>query len=93
MIVDGEKSVTMKLVYRVSDSEQIRKSNVISVDLPLARWVNAPFPDRYVPYISVKKESTAPDVRLQRKSNLVESPGSVSIARADATGSSHISCA
>ncbi len=49
------------------DTNEIRKSNVITVSPPLEMPVKTPITDRYFPYISINSEATPSDTRLESK--------------------------
>ncbi len=49
------------------DSNDVRKSNVISITTPLETPVNGPINDQYFPYITTNNEPTPSDPRLESR--------------------------
>jgi hypothetical protein len=49
------------------DSNEIRKSNVIAISLPLEMPVKGPITDRHFPYITINGEATPADIRLESR--------------------------
>ncbi len=49
------------------DSNDVRKSNVISITTPLETPVNGPINDQYFPYITTNNEPTPSDARLESR--------------------------
>ena len=49
------------------DTNEIRKSNVIAVTIPLEPSLKNPAPNQFFPYITINEEAPPTDARLESK--------------------------
>jgi hypothetical protein len=66
-----DRNERLYILISILDTNEIRKSNVIAVTLPLDIPFKGPIPDQYFPYIIIGNEAAPTDARLESRSTVL----------------------